>query len=451
MKRFPWVLVVCAFFGASPAGKDATDGVVRWMWSGGVTFSSAVVKARLVDPAAPVQMELCAGENCEPAPVPAEAAETSVDEYAIVTVRLRGLRPATLYRYRFAQNGSRSLVGSFRTFGDGPFSFRVAFGSCATTGSEHKVFLRIRDLEPDLFLHMGDFHYEDIDEPDVEEFLEAYDEVLTSKTQAELFRHVPVAYIWDDHDFGPDGSDRTAPGRLAALEAYRRAVPHYPLLPLEADEATIQQAFTVGRIRFILTDLRAGREPARGKAGRPSSMLGLPQRRWLLKELAAAAAAPFPLLIWVSTVPWIAAEDADKPVGWAPYARERELIAARIRSLGLARRMLMLSGDAHMVAIDDGTHSNFAPGAPPGEKGFPVVHAAPFDRYPRKKGGPYSHGTATGHAFFPWDKVQQFGFLEVEDSGDVLRVRVTGRDEHGRVIPGMELRMTCTAAGCRVE
>lgn len=449
MKRLAWIFALCALGPAPVAGKSASGEVVRWMWSGGVTPTSAVVKGRLRDPVPPIQVELCAGDGCEPAAVPPDNGLVQVDEYGIVTVRLEGLRPGTLYRYRFAQQAKRSLVGSFRTFREGPFSFRVAFGSCASTGSEHEIFLRIRDLQPDLFLHMGDFHYEDIEEPDVEEFLEAYDKVLTSKTQAELFRHVPVAYMWDDHDFGPDGSDRTAPGRPAALEAYRRVVPHYPLLSLEADQATIQQAFTMGRVRFVLTDLRAGREPADSETGRPPSMLGLPQRRWLLDELAAAER--FPLVVWVSTVPWIAAEDDEKPVGWAPYARERALIAEQIRKLGLQRRMLMLSGDAHMVAIDDGSHSNFAPGAPPGEKAFPVVHAAPFDRYPRKKGGPYSHGTATGHAFFPWDKIQQFGFLEVDDLGEVLRVRVTGRDKHGRVIPGMELQMTCTAEGCRVE
>jgi hypothetical protein len=44
-----------------------------------------------------------------------------------------------------------------------------------------------------------------------------------------LNMELPMAYMWDDHDFGPDNSDATAPGRDASLRAYREYVPHYPL------------------------------------------------------------------------------------------------------------------------------------------------------------------------------------------------------------------------------
>ena len=423
---------------------------VRWMWSGAVTPTSAVIKARLENLSKSPQFLLCAGEDCDPRPWDGMGKPPAPDEYGIVTVELEGLRPETRYRYGFRVDNRTTPPGSFRTFAAGPMSFRVAFASCATTGSESSVFTSILEMEPDVFLHMGDFHYEDIKKPDVEVYLEAYDKVLRSKTQSELFRRVPIVYIWDDHDYGPDNSDRTAPGRLAALDAYRRAVPHYPLASLPPDRMSIHQAFTVGRVRFLATDLRAMRDPAGLADGPDKSMLGEDQKAWLLDEFARAMEEEFPLVGWVSTVPWIASAEAKKLVGWAPYSFERSLLAERIRSLGLDRRLLMLSGDAHMVAIDDGSHSNFAPGAEAGERGFPVVQAAPLDRYPRKKGGPYSHGTETGSKFFPWSKVQQFGFMEVLDDGSRIEVWITGRDKRGRILDGMELRLLCADGGCEV-
>jgi hypothetical protein len=49
-----------------------------------------------------------------------------------------------------------------------------------------------------------------------------------------------------------------------------------------------------------------------------------------------------------------------------------------IQALGLSSRMLMIAGDAHMLAFDDGSNS-------PG--GIPVFHAAALDAKPTSKGG----------------------------------------------------------------
>jgi len=101
-----------------------------------------------------------------------------------------------------------------------------------------------------------------------------------------------------------------------------------------------------------------------------------------------------------------------------------------------------------MVAIDDGSHSNFADDAPPGEPGFPVMHAAPFDRYARHKGGPYSHGITGRRVLFGLLQIQQFGLAEIVDDGNVLEIALSGRDEDGDLLKGMSLRLRCDAAGC---
>jgi hypothetical protein len=83
----------------------------------------------------------------------------------------------------------------------------------------------------------------------------------------------------------------------------------------------------------------------------------------------------------------------------------------------------MLSGDAHMLAIDDGTNSDYASN---GGAGFPVMHAAALDRPGAVKGGPYSEGAYPGAG--------QFGLVMVDDAGDTIAVTLSGRDWRGREI-----------------
>ena len=211
-------------------------------------------------------------------------------------------------------------------------------------------------------------------------------------------------------------------------------VPHYPLQHEARDG--IHQAFTIGRARVILTDSRSQRSSSRLAAG-SRTMLGAAQLKWLLEELSSAAGAP--LVIWVNTVPWIAAPGSGSD-NWGMYAREREQIADHIERLGLTSRLVMLSGDAHMVALDDGTHSNYATGSRRTGKGFVVMHAAPLDRKTSVKGGPYSHGVSARRG--------QFGLVDVIEDGARLAVELGGRDRAGNPIPGMRLALLCDGQQC---
>jgi len=414
---------------AEPYAQSAAG--VRWVWSGGVTARSAVVKARVARAGMPVRLVIIRAGD--PAATP-QVHDTRADDGGIAGFVLEDLEPATRYRYRADVDGGSALTGTFRTFGDGPWSFRLAFASCAETGSASSVFDAIRTAQPDLFVHMGDFHYEDIAVADVERFRRAFDAVMASPTQSRLYRSVPIAYMWDDHDYGGNNSDGSSASRPAAVAVYRQFVPHYPL---DAGVgAAIHQAFTIGRVRVIMTDERSQRTSHQG-APRTRSMLGASQLQWLKAQLSAAAGAP--LVVWVNTVPWIAKAGSFSD-DWGSYAAEREDIANHIHRLGLARRVVMLSGDAHMVAIDDGTHSNYATGAGRAGPGFVVMHAAPLDRATSEKGGPYSHGVSRQR--------EQFGLLQVADDGRTLKVELSGRDKAGGLIPGMRLMLTCADRGC---
>lgn len=424
----------------APAASAASRaGQVAWAWSGAVTAAAATVKARVVLPSQGARLRLVdeGRPQSEARSVPADGF-VEPDANGIVEFALTDLQPATRYRYTVESREGATLAGSFRTFVDGAFSFRVAFASCASTGSNSPVFDAIRGLAPDLFLHMGDLHYEDIGRNAPERFRRAYDKVLASPRQSAMFRAMPLVYVWDDHDFGPNNADGTSPSKPAAFAVYREVVPHYRLGT--PDNLSLNHAFSIGRVRFIVTDTRSSRAPGDLPDASRRTMLGATQLAWLEQELKASVGHA--LVVWVNTVPWITRQKGHTD-GWERYGLERQRLADLIAGLGLSRRMVMLSGDAHMVAIDDGTNSNYATGAAPGEPAFPVVHAAPMDRRTSEKGGPYTNGISRRRG--------QFGLMDVADDGSSLRVELSGRNITGGVIPRMRIVVLCEPGEpCRV-
>ena len=391
----------------------ALNSPVRWVWSGAVTETTASVTTRLVDDEEDVAVNLRVATT--PTLTDHRRVVGITGDEGLVRVDIDGLEPGSRYHYAFEVDGEvdRDRIGSFVTSPPGPASFGVAVGSCSRTGSNGVVWDTIRSLDPHMMIVTGDFHYADIARNDHQSFRQIYDHQLGQPAQAALFQRMPVAYVWDDHDWG--GADSDAGGRRAASDTYRQYVPHYPLL---SPTSPVNQAFSVGRVRFIMTDVRVEREPA--DDGLPGTMLGPRQKAWLLEELRAAPAR-HALTVWVNPVPWISSEpDGDD---WNGYPEERREIADFIASNGLAATLCMISGDAHMVALDDGTNSDYSTS---GGASFPVLHAAALDRPGSEKGGPYSHGAFPGGG--------QFGHLAVDDDGSRVRVTLTGRDWRNRIL-----------------
>ena len=386
---------------------------LRWIWSGGITDSAASITSRLVDEQRRATVELLVDTS----PTLASSIPITVepDDQGVLRADLEGLESNTRYHYAFVVDGvvDQARAGRFTTNPTGPASFSVAFGSCSRTGSNGAVWDAIRTLDPHLMVISGDLHYADIAVENASRFQSVYDFQLDQPAQAALFRQMPVAYTWDDHDWG--GVDTFVGGSRAAMETYRRYVPHYPLA---SSTSSIYQAFTIGRVRFLITDARSSRVPT--DADQPTTMLGAEQKAWLLDELLSADSS-HALTVWVNPVPWISADDGGDD--WNGFADERAEIANFIAENGLASKLCMVSGDAHMVALDDGTNSDYSDD---GGAGFLVLHAAALDRPGSVKGGPYSHGAFPGGG--------QFGHLEVLHDGDRLEVVLTGRNWRNEVL-----------------
>ncbi len=146
------------------------------------------------------------------------------------------------------------------------------------------------------------------------------------------------------------------------------------------------------------------------------SMMGEAQKGWF-KEQLLVGRDDYALTFWLSSVPWISEESQDN---WAGYSSERREIADFIKANAIDN-LVILSADAHMVAVDDGTNSDYATdgGAP-----IPVLHAGALNQVGTLKGGPYSHGYFKN----PTPEDGQFATIDVaDDGGNRICLEFTGK------------------------
>jgi hypothetical protein len=384
---------------------------VEWVWSGGVTSSSAIVTAKLADGSRQARLLVSPDEDLSR---PIMSASYGADGDGVVKIRIDGLRSDTLYHYALDVDGEVDSLrqGTLRSFPEDATSFSIVVGACSRTGSNGAVFEALRAEDALFYLITGDANYENITSSDLDRFQEAYQTLLTAPAQSALYRETPIAYIWDDHDFGGSNSNGSSAAREAARLSYRQNVPHYELAAGSGNEP-IYQAFSAGRVRFVLLDTRSMRNQESMPDG-SRSLLGVRQREWLKEELLESSRT-HALVVMVSSVPWIAAESAAGD-DWGGYATERREIADFIAENSITNLML-LAGDAHMVGIDDGSNSDYSTN---GGAGFPVMHAAALDRPGSEKGGPYSEGAFPGAG--------QYGLVSFQDDGETMKVELRGRN-----------------------
>ena len=380
-------------------------------WAGALTPTSARLAVR---PPGSVGTVLVAERSDLAAPV-ARLAVTRDTFLADIS----GLRPDTTYFYGL--EGVRVPPGEFKTPSVSPRApLRVALGSCSWTQGNGGVFESIAALEPRplAFVHAGDLHYADIAENRLPLFEEAFHQVHLHE-QKELFRTMPIMYTWDDHDYGSNNADGSSASKPAAMAAFRKFVPALLACeqgPFAVDcvrDGGIFQAYEIQGVLFILTDLRS--------QSTEGSTLGDGQRKWLIGLLARWR--EWRLIVWVSSKPWLGVGGDS----WGSYPDERLLISDAIASAGV-RNLIMVAGDAHMLAVDDGSNTDFssvsgiARGNASARAGFPLFQVAPLAGTGSSKSGPYSHG-CMAYKFFV---NHQFGILDIDD-GDEGSVCVTFR------------------------
>jgi phosphodiesterase/alkaline phosphatase D-like protein len=341
----------------------------------------------------------------------------------VVRLTIEGLSPATTYHWAVEVDGTldRVRTGRITTMPVGPASFTLVAAACARSGSNAVVFDVIGEAEPLAYLQLGDLHYANIGTDDPGRFQAALQQVLRAPGQSALYRSTSIAYVWDDHDYSANDGNAASPSRPAAEAVYRAWVPYHPLVSHAAD-GPIGQSFVAGRLRVVMTDSRSQRTPYGTATGEAQQMLGAEQEAWFAAELAAAREAG-QVVLWAASTPWIGEAGTSEDT-WAGYPDARRRAADLIAGAGMQDRLVYVAGDAHMVALDDGSHTDYSTDR---AGGFPLLQAAALDRPGSVKGGPYSGGTFPGGG--------QYGEVEVsDDGGPNLVITLRGRTWDGRTL-----------------
>ncbi len=428
INQFDWVRVTRLAGGPV----EPPPPTVSWVWSGAQTHTGATVRARLTAASSAVRLRVSTDSSFS---WYSETGPVSTGSNQVATFNLTGQSPNTRYFYRVVSGSAEdaSRQGAFRTLPvpGASHSFTLAFGSCQRTDSNKPIYGHIRATNPLFWLQVGDIHYSDIAVNDVQLFRAAYNRLHEMSNQAALYRATPIVHVWDDHDgAGGNDTDGTKTGWPAVKAAYRESFPHHatPAGPTGA----IYHSFVVGRVRFIVSDLRSERSPKAQFDDANKTMFGAAQKQHFKAELAAARNQG-QFIAWISTVPWIAPATAGAD-HWGGYDTERREIAAYIESLGIGGQMFVLTGDMHATAIDSGMNNAWG--------GFPMFNAGPIDQTWNVKGGPYSFGPVTNGS-----EGEQFGVVTIADNGgSTIQVSFSGR-RNGAEISGASLQFTRTLNG----
>jgi hypothetical protein len=399
---------------------------VTHVWVGATTHTTAWVRGKVTGASTRLAVSL---SSSLAAPVYFGPVAPTAD--GIASLQATGLQPGVRYYYALEDDGvlDTAFSGTFRTHpvaaGERASFIFGAAGDAGLTGapddshitsavSNNPVFdtMRAQSAVQDwlFFSHLGDFHYRNIATADASLYRAGYNDTLTfngtlgaAARQGRFYRDNALTYVWDDHDFGPNSSNRTAAGNATANSVYRERVPHYTL----PSASTINQSWQVGRVLFIASDVRSARDPNGDPQSPTKTMLGTAQKAWMESVLTADTGAE--ALVWISPSRWLASDSSTGDT-WNSFLHERDQLIEMFGDTGWLDKMIQLTADQHNLSLCSG------PGNPWG--GFPIYMFASMDSDYGSLDSLYDLGAVAGR--------QQYGTVQVRDRGHTIELDGTG-------------------------
>jgi alkaline phosphatase D len=287
-------------------------------------------------------------------------------------LELKGLAAGTVYQYRVALDGGGTAAGRFRTApapGSDPGDFRVYIGSCAYTeaytrggnpyGASHHIFDTMAarmggDALPHFMLWLGDNLYLRGPSPqlgipseyETPAHMEVrYRDVRSQLKLRRLFAATHHYAIWDDHDYGPNDSDKSFALKEDSLRLFQA---YWPNPPRNAgDPPGTCCRFTHQDAEFFLLDSRFHRDPEKAPPDPAKAMFGPAQMAWLRKGLAESKAT-FKLVAGGSQ--FLSESKNGVHSGWHSFAGERDAFLAWLKANPVSG-LVLLSGDRHNTQV----------------------------------------------------------------------------------------------------
>lgn len=234
-----------------------------------------------------------------------------------------------------------------------PPAFRFALGSCAYVneaefdrpgvpyGSHYEIFTSIHRQKPDFMVWLGDNTYtRETDWNTRTGILHRYTHTRSLPELQPLLASAHHYATWDDHDYGPDNSDRSFWLKSVSQEAFKLFWGNPNYVFSEGITGTFQWA----DVQFFLLDDRFFRSPNDNTVA-DRTMLGQRQFLWLIDALIFSKAT-FKLVVIGGQV----LNPAKITENFSTYPEEREKL---IRTLTDAKvpGVIFLDGDRHHTVL----------------------------------------------------------------------------------------------------
>jgi alkaline phosphatase D len=323
-----------------------------------------------------------------------------------VHARVKGLKPAHEYHYRFHTKDKNSRVGKFRTLppADSNHPVRIGFYSCQDyeAGYYNALAGLAKEKDLDIVLCLGDYIYEHMyyDGPDdrvdktgpnqdgdvqtLPEYRQKYRLYQSDKNLQDMHAAHPFLAVWDDHEvednYAGSGADSKQSDPTLENSGYPRRVPfaerrkngykaHFEAMPRIAPKNNIiYGSVRLGKmVELFVTDQRQYRDPQPCQdallTSCPDDMapgrnyLGGKQKTWL-KGAVPKSKARWNLLgsqCMMMALDASPGQHANQDQ-WDGYSAEREEILNHFHDRKV-KNLVVLSGDIHtFIAGNLGTN-----------------------------------------------------------------------------------------------
>ncbi len=279
-------------------------------------------------------------------------------------LKARDLEPGEIYSYRVELANQKPYItvgtGKFQTqplwqWRSDPPPFSFAFGSCVYInepkfdrpgtpyGGDYHIFSSIHELNPDFMIWGGDNTY--LREADWNSMTGIWNRYTHSRDVPEmkdLLANTHHYGIWDDHDYGPNNSDRSFFMKDSTYKAFTKfwANPSYGI----DGKNGITSKFQWNDCEFFLLDNRYFRTPNDRKTGE-KYILGEHQVDWLIDNLINSKASFKFIVVGGQVVSNVALYE-----NHATFAEERNHLLNLIHDEGI-KNVIFLTGDRHHSEI----------------------------------------------------------------------------------------------------
>lgn len=255
-----------------------------------------------------------------------------------------------IWAYRTEPPAIRFLAGSCSYVNDAPYD-----RPGTPYGSDYGIFAKMHEQKPDFMLWLGDNMY--LREADWNTQTGIFHRYTHTRSLPEMQAFLGSVHhyaIWDDHDFGPNDSDKSFSKKDLTLETFKMfwGNPNYGIANTEGKGVT--GTFVWGDVQFFLLDDRYFRTANKNMAS-PRSILGDQQREWLINALASSQATFKIIAVGGQFI-----SSAQEKENFANFPEEKQAIIAAIQKNKVSG-VLFMTGDRHFSELSKLETANMPP------------------------------------------------------------------------------------------